>query len=124
MNKALARQIGEETQAALAAVAAKHGLVVTVAGGKFDPNLGTFSPKIEYAAPGSAQKEWDRYCKLIGLEPEDFGTTVVLSGKAFTLTGITLRRRAYPVDAECGGKSFKLSTDHVLAGKARAAAAR
>lgn len=43
--------------------------------------------------------DWERYAKLIGLEPGDFGRDFTVQGRVFCITGLDLGRKRYPVKA-------------------------
>lgn len=121
-NKADIARLGAAVKAALDAVATEHGITVTVNGGTYDPRVGTFKPRIEFAANDSAEKEWAAYAAMYGLTAEDFGRTFTSRGRTFTLSGINTRARTAPILATCDGKTYKFSEDTVAALLAIAAA--
>lgn len=91
--------LASEAQVALAEVAARHGLTVKVGGGKYDPNTGTFAPKVEFAMKDAGQNEFIRSARSVGLAPDDFGKTFLNNGQTFRITGINLRAPKYPIKA-------------------------
>lgn len=109
IDKAACRQISSEALTALQTVADAHGLTVAYEGGRFDPNVGTYTPKFTFSLAGAAQASWDRSCRLIGLLPEDFEQVVTVNGSQFKLTSINLRASKFPVEAVkvSDGKGYK-----------------
>lgn len=99
-SKATMRALNAEIKTALEAVAEKHGLTVKCGGGSYDP-AGKFKPRVEFTAENHAETEFKRSALLVGLTDADYGRTIEMSGKHFTLVGINLRARKRPVLAEC-----------------------
>lgn len=108
MNRDLAKQLNTEVAAALQAVATRHGLVVNVRGGKYGPVTGLFAPKIEFTSPDSAQREFERYAPMYGLNPTDFGKRVTGPNGTYTIVGLNPRAHRAPILGEKNGKLFKL----------------
>lgn len=101
-DRATARVIQAEMEAALKAIAEKHGVTVRGAGGSFDDT--TFKAKFELrvtdgsAIEDAARKEFDQYCALFGLKPEHFGKAVAIPGHGkWTVCGLAMNRAKYPI---------------------------
>lgn len=116
MNKDKARQIAEDIKAGLEAVAAKHGLTVTISGGRFDD--GSFKPKVEFAEIGNAAADFARYAPSFGLQASDYGKVITHGGRSFTVTGLRLNAPKRPVLAtDKNGKTF-IFTVQAITGRA------
>ena len=85
-DRAFCRALGKECEAALKAVAEKHGLTVQYHGGSL--GVGSFTAKLEFAENDREQKEFNEYCGLVDLLPSDYHAVVVVSGKPHRLVGI------------------------------------
>lgn len=101
--------IASDIEAALAAVATKHGVIIQRGGGKFNDRTFTLKLLVELqgeAGAEAAKREFARDCDLFGLTPECYG---VVFGGQYRLTGIDLRKREYPLIGEriSDGKRFK-----------------
>ena len=109
LDKQTVRSIAAETQMALQDVATKYGLTVKVGGGRFDPEAGTYTPKVSFQSEDTAAIEWSRYAVEFGVKPEDFGRNITLQGRQFQLVGINVRAPKFPFLGESGGKVYKLT---------------
>lgn len=58
----------------------------------------------------------DRTSRMLGFDANVIGKSARINGKVFTITDIKTRNRTYPIIADCGGKSYKLSVDQVKRG--------
>jgi hypothetical protein len=108
IDRNTAEQIGAACKEALAEVAEKFGLTVTLRGGSFDPSVGTFSPKIVFA----------EYAAMFLLEPEDFGrefTEFPTGGRTFKICGIKPRATKRPILATevVSGKRYAFPSEFV-----------
>lgn len=111
IDRAAARKISAATQKALDEVAEELGLTVTVKGGKFDPSVGTYVPKVEFALEGAAEREFARLSLAFDyVGAADYGAILEIGGKQIELIGIRRRARTYPfIGREVGGtKQYKL----------------
>ena len=105
MDRNKAKLIAEDMKAALAAVAAKHGVTVKVGGGRFDDTA--FTPKVEFAEAGAAEADFTRFAPSFGLQASSFGKAFNFNGKAYTVTGIRLNAPKQPVIATgTDGKTY------------------
>lgn len=85
-DRAFCRALGMECEAALKAIAEKHGLTVAYHGGTL--GVGSFTAKLEFSENDREQKEFNEYCRLVGLMPTDYHAVVVVSGKPHRLVGV------------------------------------
>lgn len=120
--------ISRAAEEALKAVAEQYGLTLTIKGGKFDPSVGTFSPKVEFSVGDAGRKAWEASVGLLysnypaqWLTAEDFGATFTSQGKTYELVGINLRAPKFPINAKCltDGKTYKLTEAGVKRGLGR-----
>ena len=92
LDRAAAKQIGAALEEALQMVAEDLGLNVQIKGGRFDPEVGEFKPKVVFALDGAEEREFAVLAGSFGLKPEDYGRTVsVLGGRP----GHAIRRRSW-----------------------------
>lgn len=110
IDKSAARQISEVTEAVLKRAAEELGLEVKVSGGKYDPTVGTFAPKVEFSLSGAKEREFELMARSFGLKPEDYGATLTTRTGTYMLEGLNPRRRKYPVEAKdvVTGQMYKL----------------
>lgn len=68
---------------------------------------GTRPTPVDNAARAAAKAEWDQYADTFGLEKDDFGRSVTLNSKTFTIAGFRLNadKRVVWIDGP-GGKRF------------------
>jgi len=118
MDRAAAKVIDAALREAAEMVAEDLGLNVKVGGGRFDPAVGEFKPKVVFSLSGAEERAFAQVAPLFDLTAEDYGRTVTYGGKEFRLVGLSTRRPKYPVVGEARGKRFKLP-DSVLAPLAR-----
>ena len=118
IDRKTANDISKATEAALKAVAEQFGINVSINGGKFDPQAGTFAPKVEFSVEGADRYEWETTVHLIRsnwrnqwLHKDDFVAVITLQGKKYELVGINLRAPKFPINAKCltDGKIYKLT---------------
>jgi hypothetical protein len=114
IGKTMVKALAADTEAALAAVAAKYGLQVKVGGGSYTPS--SFKPKVEYSTADSEALEFAAKAPLVGLTAEDYGREIMYNGsKKLKLVAINLRASRFPiVGVTPDGARFKLTEDGVL----------
>ena len=107
-DKPTLRALRADLDAALAAVAAKHGIAVRVGNASFMPNTATF--KLELATKGDdgavVTKEAQAFRQLAGsygLAPTDLGREVTLSGDRFRIIGLRAAAIKRPILLEMVG---------------------
>jgi hypothetical protein len=117
LDKQTVTRIAAEAQIALNAVAEKYELTVKVGGGSYDPEAGTFKPRVEFVSEDAGAVKFLRYASLFGLEPTDFGKRITLKNRTFSITGINPRRPKFPIDIEevSTGKVMKATESSVKA---------
>jgi hypothetical protein len=96
-DRPLVRQVSEEAEAALAAVAEKYGLTITRQPGRFSPDRLTLKIDLIVATETGAPADYASKAALIGLPEDSWGKTFIASGTEYTITEINLRRPKYPV---------------------------
>lgn len=118
MDRELARLLHTELNAAMAAVAQKHGLL-------FEPARLTYSTsevrttvrlydKLENVSNDVAVSVKDALTlERLGLRITDIGVQFQYNGKNWKFVGLKMRRKLYPVVAETGGKKFKLPLEAI-----------
>jgi len=117
ITRATLHALDVDIDAALAAVAAKHGLSFTRAGGRFSAT--TYTPKISFSivSESGIPADFARLAPAYGLTVEDFGREFTTYSGTYRVTGISPRRRKYPISAECvlTGKGYKFPVSAVAA---------
>lgn len=113
LDKTTASQIGADVEAALQAVAEKHGLTLSYRGGTYDPTAGTYKPRIQFTTSDGAENEFRQYATLYGLEADDFGREFKAGSRRFRISGLAPRSRTRPILAEeiGTGKTYKFTAD-------------
>jgi len=111
--------IQNEVKAALDAVLAKHGMSASF--GNIRYNSGDYSSRMTISvgnADDAAKQKFARDAYRVGLKAEDFGKEFTThSGKTFTITGINLGRRKYPISGVSPrGARYKFSAEQVKRG--------
>lgn len=117
MDRAAVKQINAALERAAEEVADQFGLNVKVGGGRFDPTVGTFQPKVEFSVEGSAEREFAELAPMFGLGPDDHGRLIAWGDRNFRLVGFKPRSPKYPIIAEdeVSGKRYKLPESAVEA---------
>jgi hypothetical protein len=115
IDRATAKQLGAEVEAALREIAERHGLELVPKGGKFDPSVGTFKPNFEFKTSDSGANEFALYADMFGLDADDFGKEFTTHGKTFRISGIAPRSHVRPILATevATGKGFKFTAESV-----------
>jgi len=124
-------QLRNEIDAALATVAQKHGLIISIGNGRFSPTECRFTkltiiPKNQSAGllnspPALATtlegQEYLNLCYAVNLPKDGLGKKFFSMGKEFTIVGLRMSRRKYPVSAtSVTGRRFKFTADQVRRG--------
>jgi len=111
-------ELRNDIEAALLTVATKHGISLDIGNIRFDSN--SFRTKLEAFInsnnEGNVDKIiWDKHCSRFNLKPEDFGKNFFYNGTDYTICGIALKSRKYPINAKRPNGvtyRFMLSTIH------------
>ena len=112
-NRADRKALRDDIEQALQAVADKHGLTVTVGGGSYTDH--TFAPKMEFSCTTSsgAPAGFAFDAELIGIPVDCYGKTFTRAGEEYTIVGINLRARKYPVLAKTNSGTYKFPADTI-----------
>ncbi len=104
-----------ETEEALKEIAEKYN--VTITAGKIKYSEAEFAltidvKKKEVNGKSFEQAEFEKYCFLYHLKPEDYLKSFKTSGKNFVITGFKPNRPKFPIIAKGeDGKSYKFTED-------------
>jgi len=120
-DKTFCRALGHECEAALKAIAEKHGLTVAYHGGSL--GVGAFTAKLEFSEADRAQREFAEYCALWDLVPSDFGAVVQVQGQPHRLVGIAASSYKMPFIMERLSDGSKFKVARAIAAKIVAARA-
>lgn len=112
LDKPTVRKLSADLEAELKEFAEARGLSIEVKGGRFDPTVGTYAPKVEFSLEGAAEREFKLYASHFpfNLPEGSFGAKFDSpSGGTFELVGLNPRRRKYPVTGKRldDGKLYK-----------------
>lgn len=110
IDRATARLLHEEAEAALQAIARKHGLDLKGKTTRYAEDTCKVSWEFIATVDGvePAKRRWNTYCAQFYLTPEDFGRTFTRGGRSYEVTGIKPRAKKYPVQAkDTTGKRYK-----------------
>lgn len=125
MSRQLLSTLRPEIEAAVQAVAKKHGVIINSGSGTFSPDIGTATLRLDIAIAGGAEDgtkakdikaaaDWDAYAHTFGLKPEWKGKSFASGGHTYTIVGLEPRRHTRPVVAKrADGKSFIFPVDSV-----------
>lgn len=120
MDKKTAQELSRAVQDALAPLGLDRGLVVRVAGGRFDATCLTI--KVELAERsgdglvlGADAVAFQQLARLFGLQPEDLGREFTDSGGTFRVIGLRPRSPRFPVICRDMGtlKNLKMPAERV-----------
>lgn len=111
----------EACQKALEAVAAEHGLRLERKRCSYHQTDMPVAFKLHVRETDSdgreitpEERDFRLHATAFGLQPDDFGKTVTIRGQEYTICGLRLRARKYPITAERGGQKYTLPEDAVL----------
>lgn len=114
MDKANLNKFRTSFNSAVAELAKEFDVKIDL--GKITYSDDSFTAKVSVAntdAEPQEVKDFKQYANLVGLEPEDLGKTFKSNGKVFTITGLNLGRRKYPISATSEGRSYKFNDSDV-----------
>ncbi len=115
MDRPTVRTISDEAEKALQAVAKKFGLELKRKSGRFSST--SLTTKFEFSIKGQSPQvtEFKKFASLVGLKETDFGKTFTSQGDTFTISGLNLRAKMYPVLAVSSrnGKTYKFNRNDV-----------
>jgi hypothetical protein len=120
INRQIFKLIKDEMESACEGIAEKYGLSIKYkGGGRFGPSNGTLPFEIAVLAKGgkvlSAEvTEYNQFADRLDLDPKMLGAVVRFHGSLFTITGLTMRRPRFPINAlSARGTRYKLPLDGV-----------
>jgi hypothetical protein len=120
LNRASLDLVALAIDEALASVGEKYGLQIATGGGTYGGANASLKLKLSVVnADGSVvTEEAQCFKQYIGMysngrmTPEDLGKTFVSKGKTYTVIGLMLRAKKYPILAQrSDGSKFKFSVD-------------
>ena len=120
----------DEINAALRAVAERHGIQITAGNAKYSATNVEFKVNVCVVSAGGVVETKERqafraYCRTYGLKPEDLDKVFVQGHRRFKIAGLKTTSARYPVLAqELGnsGKTFKFPASSVAMYLSRQAA--
>lgn len=95
-----------EMREALAVVAAKHGVSITIGASTFTNANAIFKLQVavigEHGLPDTREAEQFRFAaSSYGLSPDDLGRSFVYDGKNYTIVGLSRKSPKYPILCTC-----------------------
>ena len=116
-NRPTLRVLSAEANAALAKVAAEFGLTFETKAGSYSDTEFNFKATFKLNTTQAIQRIEQRtasVAQLLGLPEDVVGKTFYSNGVMFTVTGLNLKRRKYPVSAtNANGTGYKFSEAEV-----------
>jgi len=117
LTQKILRELDAEIIEALKPIMEKHGLEVSMAGGRFDPNTNyTAKVKMQIVTDGGVPADFVKRAPMYGLTADDYGKEIRLNnGKMAKVTSINTRRPKYPISVTTAdGKGYKMNAPSVL----------
>lgn len=120
ITKPLLTTLRTEIDAALAELAAKHGVQIECGNASFTSTNATFKLAINTIGDGGEvvtkeAKDFGRYAGLVNnLKAEWLGESFTVRGETFKIIGYKPRSKKYPVLAENAKGVYKFSTETVV----------
>ncbi len=111
------QQFRQEADEVLSQLAEKYD--INIKAGNISYNKSSFNLKIEATkkevnGKSFEQAEFEKYCLIYDLQPEDYNREFVYAGKKYNITGFKPRSRKYPVLVKCDdGKTYKFTKEMV-----------
>ena len=112
-----------ELSAAVSAVAAAHGITITIGSAGYTRDGMTATFKVELSSRDETgavvtreAQAFTQMATTFGLQSSDLGRVFRQQGKAFRITGLAPRSGRYPILAECQatGKTFKFGAEGLV----------
>lgn len=119
IDRALARTLSSEIEAAVASIGESYGVKIATGNGRFSPTNLTLKLNISTIGKDGAvnTKEADdfrRYAMRWGLEKTDLGASFRREGIEYTITGAKPRSKKYPILAtRPDGRTFKFGASTI-----------
>lgn len=118
-DRTIAGTLGKQARTLLEPLAQQHGLTIKQRGGRYDPTTLklTFELLVTETPDGKSgeQAQFEKYCFIAGLTPDQFGTEFSYAGETYRIVGIAPKRSKRPVIAARtkDGKRFVFPGDVV-----------
>lgn len=121
IDRATVKQLHVEIDAALEAIATKHGLTYTSKSASYTSS--SFKASGEFSVAGAKSTTFARMAKVLRgadgqpmFTEDDFGRTFSTGGHTYTITDINLKAPRFPINATReDGKGFKFPAEMVKA---------
>lgn len=104
ITKPMLAALRTEMNAALAAVAQKHGIAINVGNCSFNESTATFKVLVAAGAEGGesaehvkARADFKAYAMMFGLDPDWIGASFKSNGTTYTIVGLHPNKRKQPV---------------------------
>lgn len=123
LTRQLLKTIQQQVEETLKELAELNGVSIRVDGGRFDHQNATLNIKIAVVNDeGEAYDPMVEQFKLFAwsyqLSPDDLGKVFTFRGREYKITGLTTRRRKFPITADRvpDGRRFKFPANSVVQG--------
>jgi hypothetical protein len=117
-DKTKVQAIAGDLRTAVEDLARKHGVGVAVGVAHF--NTETIRVKLEFsttadgAAISPSGRQFKRYARMYGLEPDDLGAPFTWKGRQYTIVGLNPRKMRMPIEARRDdGAMFGIASEAV-----------
>lgn len=118
ITKAVIRQLREGINHSLVELAEKHNLQIKAGNASYNEDSVTFKLECNSIQDGvvitKEMKAWDDAAKLFDFDHLSVGDTIKLGKDMFIIKGYNSRASKMPIQVEAGGKSYKISVNHLL----------
>jgi len=120
MDRAKVKMLRVALENALKTVEENFNVKVNIGNGSYNDSNCSFKTEFaDVSANGEVKskeaEDFKLYATQFGLEPDDFGKTFTSNGSEFKITGLSTRKRKYPVLGTRveDGRKFKFAVDMV-----------
>lgn len=100
-DRTIAGTLGKQARTLLEPLAQQHGLTIKDRGGRYDSTMLklTFELLVTETPDGKSgdQAQFEKYCFIAGLTPDQFGLEFTYSGETYRIVGIAPKRSKRPV---------------------------
>lgn len=118
-DRAAAKEVLAEIQKLLEPLKSR-GIIIRRCGGDYYDTL--FKVRLEMIACPTGnmadveKREWEMRAPLLGFEGKDFGREFTYRGRTYTIAGIRLQRKKYPILAQSENGKTRLFTPEAVKG--------
>jgi len=115
----LAKALREQANALLQPLAQQHGLTILEQGARYTPTTLTLTIQLIVSTTPNGrsgeQAEFEKYCVIAGLRPDQFGAQFTYAGETYQIVGIAPKRPKRPIIAARtkDGKRFVFTEETV-----------